>query len=269
MPSAAAVAVLVCAGALCSGCQTLRPSNARNWSPDQAILPRADIEGNQVKVHNIRNCSYHATDVYEVRHYDKTYDLDKLRSVDFIVVPFSGMPTLAHTFLSFGFEGDEYLAISVEIRKEQGEGYSALGGLLNEYEIMYVVGDERDLIGLRSNYRLDDVYIYRARASREQVRAVFLDMLERTNQLAEKPEYYHLLTNNCTTNVARHVNRISPDRVPLNYRVLLPGYSDRLAYDLGLLATDDTFERTKLEARANRLAYIYRDSPEFSARIRQ
>ena len=268
MRSVAAIVVVLILGSS-SGCEGLRPSNARNWSPDQAILPYADIQGSQVKVHNVRNCAYHATDHYEVRHYDKSYDLEKLRSVDFIVVPFSGMPTLAHTFLSFGFEGDEYLAISVEIRKEQGEGYSAVGGLTNDYEIMYVVGDERDLIGLRSNFRLDDVYIYRARASRQQVRAVFLDMLERTNQLAEKPEFYNLLTNNCTTNVARHVNSISPDRVPLDYRVLLPGYSDRLAYDLGLLETDESFERTKQQARANRLAYIYRDSPEFSARIRQ
>lgn len=262
------MSAVLCAGLL-SGCQTLRPSNNRNWSPDQAILPYAEIKGGQAKVHNVRNCSYHSTDTYEVRHYDRTYDLNKLRSIDFIVVPFSGMPTLAHTFVSFGFAGDEYLAISIEIRREQGEAYSALKGLLNQYEIMYVVGDERDLIGLRSNYRLDDVYIYRARASREEVRAMFLDMMERANQLSENPEYYNLVTNNCTTNVARHINRISADRVPLDYRVLLPGYSDRLAFDLGLLASDESFDRTKQAARANSLAYVYRDSPEFSARIRQ
>ena len=264
----ALASVVLCAGLL-SGCQTLRPSNSRNWSPDQAIVPYAELKDGQATVHNIRNCSYHSTDVYEVRHYDRTYDLNKLRSIDFIVVPFSGMPTLAHTFVSFGFDGDEYLAISIEVRKEQGEGYSALKGLLNQYEIMYVVGDERDLIGLRSNYRLDDVYIYRARASREQVRAMFVDMMERANKLSEKPEYYNLVTNNCTTNVARHINRISADRVPLDYRVLLPGYSDRLAYDLGLLASEKSFERTKQDARANSLAYVYRDSPEFSTKIRQ
>ena len=94
-------------------------------------------------------------------------------------------------------------------------------------------------------------------------------MIERANQLAEKPEFYNLITNNCTTNVARHINRISPNRVPYHWRVMLPGHSDRLAYDLGLLATDESFERTKLLARVNREAYIYRDDPDFSARIRR
>jgi hypothetical protein len=265
----AARAALLGVCVLPAGCRSLEPSNNRDWSADQAVLAHADFQGDRVTVHNIRNCAYHSTDNYEVHYYDKTYDLNKLQSVDFIMVPFAGMPALAHTFLSFGFEGQDYLAISVEIRKEKGETYSPLKGLLNQYELMYVVGDERDLIVLRSNYRLDDVYIYRARATRAQAREVFVDMLQRANGLTARPEFYNAITNNCTTNVARHINRISPGRVPYSYRVLLPGYTDRLAYDLGLLDTNDSFEGTKQRARANRLAYVYRDSPDFSAKIRE
>jgi hypothetical protein len=220
-------------------------------------------------VHNIRNCEYRCVDDYTVRHYDKTFDLDKIQSVDFIMVPFSNMPAGAHTFLSFGFEGPEYVAISVEARREKGELYTASGGLTRQFELMYIVGDERDLIQLRSIHRLDDVYVYRCVAPRAEVRALFVDMLKRTNQLRKKPEFYDLVTNNCTTNLVSHINNVSPGRVPYTYQVLFPGYSDRLAYDMGLIKNDKPFEQIKDEARVNKLAYIYRDREDFSALIRR
>lgn len=143
-----------------------RPSNERDWSPDQAKLPKAEFQGNSVTVRNVRNCQYRTASDYDVQWYDKTYDLTKLDEVDFIVVPFPEMPSGAHTFLSFGFEGKEYVAVSVEVRKQRGDpGFSVERSLVKPYEIMYVVGDERDLIGLRTNYRLDDVYVYRTTAS--------------------------------------------------------------------------------------------------------
>jgi hypothetical protein len=251
------------------GCQSAKTASTESWSPDQAILPSARFQGNLVEVHNIRNCSYRTADDYSVHYYDRTYDLDKLSSVDFIMAPLFEVQGGAHTFLSFGFGEDEFVAISVEVRRKKGEGYSAVKSLLPHYGLIYVVGDERDLIGLRANYWLQDVYVYRARASREQTRQLFVDMLERANRLIDHPEHYNLLTNNCTTNIMRHINHVSPHRVPYNYEILFPGYSDRLAYDLGLLATDKPFERAKDEARVNELAYIYRDAPDFSLKIRR
>jgi len=251
------------------GCANLRPSNYRDWSPDQAVLPYAEFDGHLLHVHNIRNCSYLSPDDYVVSHYDKTFDLNELTSVDFIVIPFRGLPSLAHTMLSFGFEDGNHLAVSVEVRKERGERYAFLKGLLNEYEIMYVVGDERDLVKLRTNYRKDDVYVYHARATPEQVRALFVDVMGRVNKLAAEPEFYHTFVNNCTTNIVGHINRLAPDRVPYDIRVLLPGHSDRLAYDLGLIDSDASFEETKLRARVSDLALLYGDSPDFSARIRR
>ncbi len=157
----------------------------------------------------------------------------------------------------------------MEIRREQGETFGPLKGFFNQYEIMYVVGDERDLIELRTNYRLDDVYVYRARATPDQARRLFIDVMNRVNKLVYEPEFYNTLTNNCTTNIRDHINRLNPDRVPYDYRVLLPGFSDQLAYDLGLLETDASFPETRLRSRVNYLAYLYRDSPDFSVRIRQ
>jgi hypothetical protein len=250
------------------GCNVLVPSNARQWSPDQALLAYARFDGERVTVHNIRNCAYSSADNFTVEHYDKTFDLGELDSVDFIMVPFSDMPGGAHTFLSFGFGGRDYLAVSVEIRKELGEAYSSLKGFVNGYEIMYVIGDERDLIQLRTIHRLDDVYVYRAKASPAQSRALFVDVLERANKLVDEPEFYNTLTNNCTTNVLRHVNRIATRKVPYTYQVLLPAYSDRLAYDMGLLDTRLPFEEMKRRARVNPLAFVHRDRPDFSAVIR-
>jgi hypothetical protein len=247
----------------------LVPSNDRQWEPDQEILPRADFHGDKVTVRNIRNCSYLTEFTYTLDYYDETYDLGDLQSVDFIVVPFAETAALAHTMLSFGFAGDRYLAVSVEIRREEGEQYSPLKGLLNQYELMYVVADERDLILLRTIHRLVDVHIYRAKATPEQARSLFVDVMRRVNKLHDEPEFYNTITNNCTTNIVEHINRLAPGTVPYDYHVLLPGYSDRLAYDLGLLDTDLSFERLRERSRVNYLSYVHRDSRDFSRRIRE
>ena len=176
--TARAIRGLLLAGMILAlaGCRALgdRPSNFRDWSPDQAVAPYAEVDGDVVHVHHIRNCSYLSEDNYVVKYYDKTYDLNRIRTVDFIVVPFQNLPAVAHTMLSFGFEGDDYLAVSVEIRREKGETYQMIGGFLDKYELMYVLGDERDLVKLRTNFRKDNVYVYRAKADPERVRACSL-----------------------------------------------------------------------------------------------
>ncbi|MCE9605376.1 MAG: DUF4105 domain-containing protein [Planctomycetia bacterium] len=266
--SAIALALSV---ALAGGCAKFKASNERNWSPDQSVLASAEFSKdlNQVTVRNVRYCDYKTSDDYVVRHYDKTYDLTKLKTVDFVRVPFPDMPELAHTMLSFGFDDKDYVGVSVEIRKEQGETYNPALAAMNKYELMYVVGDERDLIGLRTNFRLNDVYVYATRAEPDQVRKLFENILLRVNKLKRQPEFYNTLTNNCTTNIAKHINELMPNRVPYDYRILLPGYSDRLAYDLGLLKTEYSFDETRRAARVTDVAYRHRDDPEFSQAIRK
>lgn len=244
-----------------------RPSNARDWAPDQRVLPVAQFEGDLVTIRNIRDFDYQAVDRYTARWYDKTFDLRKLDSAWFVVEPFGGAGA-AHTFVSFGFGGDEFVAISVEIRKEKGEAFSPLKGMLRQYEIMYVVGDERDLIKLRTNFRKDTVYLYPMRTSPERMRAMFVDMLRRANELARRPEWYNTITNTCTTNLVRHVNHLVPGRVPLNPAVFLPAYSDRLAYKLGLIDTTLPFEEARRHFQINERAMQYGNDPDFSRKIR-
>ena len=246
-----------------------KSSNHKDWAEDQKILPYAEINDKIVTVYNIRNFNYETTDKYTPNYYDKSFDLDKIKSVDFILEPFSKFAGVAHTFLSFGFEDNEYLTISVEIRKEKGEEFSALKGLFNKYEIMYVVADERDSVKLRSNFRKDKVYIYPAKTTKEKKQALFLDMINEVNELKNNPKFYNTLTNTCTTKIMKHINSITPKRIPFSYKVLLPGYADELAFDLGLIDTDLSLEEARKVFLINKRAEKYADSENFSEMIRK
>ena len=244
------------------------PSNYRDWSLDQAVLSYAQINENNVTLYNIRNFSYTTTKDYTPNYYNKTFDLDKLDSLWYIVEPFSDFGGTAHTFLSFGFE-EEYVALSVEIRKEKGETYSPIKGLFNKYELMYVWGSETDLIKLRSNYRKDEVFLYPVNTTIKRTKDVFIDAIKRTNKLKESPEFYHSITNTCTTNIARHANAAVPKRIPyLKVGMFLPGYSDKLAYNLGIINTTLPYEEIRGHFQINNNANNDSINLPFSQKIR-
>jgi hypothetical protein len=246
------------------------PSNDRVWQASLAVLPEVEWVGDEIRIRNVRNCHYLNENLYVVQHDDRSYRLSDLRTVDFIVVPFKESAELAHTMVSFGFADGQYLGISVEARLEQGESYSPLHGALHQFELMYVVADERDLIPLRTEHRDVDVHIYPTKVTPQQAQELFTHMLARVNKLAKEPEFYDLFTNNCTTNLVHHVNAIRPGRIPPSLAaVLLTGRSDRLAYDLGIIDTSKSFEETRVAARVNALAHQFRDAADFSQRIRR
>ena len=266
--TAMACAALACALPQLVLAMLFRPSNDRAWSPDQQRLSRIEVNGDRVTVRDVRNFSYRTTTDYDAKWEDRVYDLSRLESAWFIVEPFSSFAGAAHTFLSFGFEGGDFLAVSVEIRKEQGESFSALAGLYRNYEVMYVFGDERDLVQLRTAHRKDAVYVYPLRVSRDSARRMLSDILERANALAGHPEFYHSLTNTCTTNIARHANVVKPGVVPMSWQLLLPGYSDEHALALGLIDFDGTIEQARDRFRANERADAAAGAADFSQRIR-
>jgi hypothetical protein len=250
--------------------EALEPSNDREWAADMARMAYGEFEGGSITVHNIRNCDYRTADDFTVRYYDKTFDLAELESVDFIVVPFLASPGLAHVMMSFGFRDDEYLGLSVEIRREEGEKYFPLNGVLRQFELIYVIGDERDLIKQCTDVYLNGVYVYRSRLTPAESRALFVDVIRRANQLTQQPEFYNTFTNNCTTNIVRHVNRLGTRKLPFNHQVVFPGKFGELLFEKGLIDTEaPSYEQARLRARVNRLAYLYADSPDYSAKIRQ
>jgi hypothetical protein len=244
------------------------PSNDRPWTTDQAVLPAVQFHKNEVTIKNIRNFDYTSTSTYTPSYYDKTFDLATVRSVDFIVEPFEDLGA-AHTFLSFGFEDGSYVAISVEIRKETGESFSPIQGVLRQYELTYVIADERDVIDLRANHRKDTVYLYPTVATPTEARTLFVDMLKRADAVAKEPEFYNTLTNNCTTNIVDHLNTLRTDKLGWDYRMLFPENSDVFAHELGLIAPDMSIEAAREKYRINDRAALHANDPDFSKKIRE
>jgi hypothetical protein len=247
---------------------TLRPSNERDWQPEVARLAYATINGDMVTVHNIRNFDYRTETDFTPAYYDHTYDLNKLDSVDLVAVYWMG-PAIAHLFLSFGF-GDDHLAVSIEARKEKGEGYSSAKGFFRQYELYYVVADERDVVRVRTNYRKDppeDVYVYPLRAPRENMRRLFLQYISEMNALREHPEFYNTLTTNCTTAILMN-SRVNPDSLPFSWKVLLSGYTPAYVYESGRMDRSLPFEELKRRSLVNAAAQAADQAPDFSRRIR-
>jgi hypothetical protein len=250
----------------------VRPSNDREWSTDLAILPYAEFRGDLVTVHNIRNFTYKDVLDFTPGYYDKTFDLNKIRSVDFIVEPFRGLA--AHTFVAFGFEGAEdgsveYVDISVEVRREKGEYFGVIRGFLRQFELTYVVADENDVLKLRTNIRKDPVYLYPITTTKEKMRQMFVDMLVRANELRESPEFYNSLTNTCTTNIVDHVNKITLNKIPFSYKYLFPKYSDELAQEVGLIPDKGPIGEVRATHNITPLAWRYGADPLFSVKIRE
>lgn len=248
----------------------IKPSNNRDWNDDQKVLPTATIKGDIVEIKNIRDFRYASTTSYTENYYDKEYDLNKIKRVWYIVEPFSGIPGSAHTFLSFEFEDNVFVSVSVEIRKEKGESFHPVKGLLNQYEIMYVWADEKDVINLRINHRKDQVFLYPMKAGPEKTRELFLSIIDRTNKLYTQPEFYNTLFNTCTTNIVKHVNLISPKTIPsIDTSILFPENSDWLAHALGLIDTDLAQDQIRGKFNINKKGELYRGDEDFSVKIRE
>ena len=264
-----AIYAAVCAGLL-GWWSALQPSNERDWQTDVAKLAFATIDGDKVTLHNIRNFDYRSEFDYTPHYYDKTFRLSELEGVDVVAVYWMG-PAVAHIFLSFAFAGDQHLAVSIETRKENDESYSTLKGFFRQYELYYVVADERDVIRLRTNYRhnpVEDVYVYRAAGPRENAINLFMNYVNEINRLNREPTFYNTLTTNCTTNIWFNTltNR---NHLPFNWKILVSGYLPELLYEHGRLATRGLdMAALQTHVHVNARAQAADDSADFSRLIR-
>jgi len=248
---------------------TIPATNDRDWQPEVAVTPWASIDGDLVTIQGVRNLDYR-TEADFVPHWDdRTYDIRKLDSVDLIAVYWAGK-AIAHIMLSFGFEGKDYVAFSIETRKAKGQSYSTIAGFFKQYELVYIAADERDVIRVRTNYRQpqEDVYLYRVRTPRENIRRVFLDYMKTMNELRDHPQFYNTLTTNCTTGVRLHT-KVNPEHPPLSWKIVLSGYVPDYSYELGRLDTSRPFPELERMSRVNDRARAADKDPAFSQRIRE
>lgn len=248
----------------------IRPSNDRVWAPEVAVLSEATIDGNLVEIRNIRNFDYRAANDFTPRYYDKVFDLDKLRSGDLVSVHW-GSPAIAHVFVSFGFEGDDFVAFSIEMRKERGEAGSMLRSFFRKYELIYIAADERDVIRVRTNYRQprEQVYIYRTRVPTEDLRKLFISYAVKIDELNRHPEWYNTIEDNCTTGVLTRARAAYKGRGRYNWKVLFSGYAAEYAYGLDMFDTSLSFDELRERGHVNARAEGADQADEFSLLIRE
>jgi hypothetical protein len=245
---------------------TIRPSHDRPWKRETAVLPNARVDGDEVTLKNVRNFHYRSVSDFDAQYEDRTVRLSQLSGVSFFFSKWSESP-IAHTFVSFDFADAPPVCISIEARLEQGEAYSALASCFKQAELIYLVGTEEDIVGVRTHHRNERVWRYRTSASPQTARVFFLSYLEKINQLATEPEFYHLLSNNCTVNIDRHS---SPDGrgSPFDIRLLVNGWADEYAYDKGLLDSSLPFAELKAQSEITALARAQPLDATLSPRIR-
>src|SRR5262245_28166381 len=245
---------------------SITPSLDRPWRPEVAVMPRAIIDGDRVRITGVRNFDYRSLDDFTTRYADRDVQLSHLNGLDFFVSYWSeGL--VGHTFLSFTFDNAPPLSISIETRPEVGEGYDPVASLFKQYELIYVVGDERDLVRVRTNYRKETVYLYRLNSSPADVHRLLMVYLERINELADRPEFYHLLSNSCTINIVRYANAAGRTG-HFDIRHLFNGLIDSYLYHSGRVDTRLPFEEVRRRSLINEVAQAAEGAPDFSDRIR-
>ncbi|MDF1551686.1 MAG: DUF4105 domain-containing protein [Deferrisomatales bacterium] len=246
---------------------TLPASNGRDWQPDVAHPATADIQGSRLTVRNLRDFDYRSETDFNERWETRTYDLDQLVGVDLFLC-FWGPTQIAHTIASWEFADGTHLAVSIETRKERGESYSAVRGFFRQFEVYYVVADERDVVRLRTNYRGETVYLYRMQATPDAARAILLDYAREINRLAEHPRWYNALTHNCTTAIRYHTRQVGMAR-PLDWRLFANGHLPELIYERGTIGTSLPLAELVRRSDITEVARSADQDPEFSQRIRE
>jgi hypothetical protein len=247
---------------------SIRPSHDRPWRPEVAVMPRAEIDGDVVRISGYRDFEYRSRDDFTERYEVRDVELSHLVAVDFFVSFFWPDTPVGHTFVSFIFDNAPPVSISIETRPEVGESFAPIASLFKQFELIYLVGSERDIVGVRTNHRREGVYLFRIQTSPEFVRRLFLIYLERINELADQPEWYHLLTNSCTINIVRYANAAGREG-RFDIRHLLNGLADAYLYSAGFLDTTLPLEELRRRSRVNEAAEAAEGSPDFSRAIRE
>jgi hypothetical protein len=246
---------------------TIQPSHDRSWRPEVAVMPRASIDGDRVRLTGVRNFDYRSVDDFTVRYEEREVQLSHLTGLDFYVSYWvEGL--VGHTFLSFLFDNAPPLSISIETRPEVGEGFDPLASLFKQFELIYVVGDERDIVRVRTNFRHEMVYLYRLNTLPEDARRLLLVYLARINELADRPEFYHLLGNSCTINIVRYANAAGREG-RFDIRHLFNGLIDSYLYHSGRVETALPFDELRRRSLINEAAQAADGAPDFSQRIRE
>ncbi len=244
-----------------------KPSHNRDWENGQDQLPFMTMENNMITVKNFRDFDWRVDGSVENVYRTETFDLDKIEGMDVFISHFDEFEGLAHFFISFRFSDQRNLVVSVETRREIGEKFSPLGGLMRQFELIYVVGSERDIVGSRTDIRGERVYIYPTVIKSEKAKKLFLLLMSDINTVHGKPVFYNTLFNNCTNAITRRIEDVSKVDFPLTYKTVLPGFMDEVLYDMQLIPCDRSFGEVK-DAHVINNSVLNKNDPEYSQKLR-
>ncbi|MBX3378477.1 MAG: DUF4105 domain-containing protein [Phycisphaeraceae bacterium] len=247
----------------------VKPDPTLEWAPEHSRMPHVDVEGDLVRISNVRNFLWRSRTDFTPGFYDRTYDAGKIASMYYVVVPMNSFDGVAHVMLCFAFSDGQAVTISVEGRREKNRPYAILPSMFRQFQLIYVIGDERDVVGVRGAIWKNPVRMYPARATPDRMRAIFLDMVARAHKLEEEPEFYHLILNNCMNNITAHLRRLGGRPLPSDLAVLLTGLSDRVAYRFGYFDTELPFEKARRAFRVDQWMQTTPLDEGFSARLRE
>lgn len=241
----------------------------RDWNPEVAEVLSYEKQGDLVTLHNVRNFNWHSSEKFDAHWETRRYDLNKITGVNIITSYWMG-PQIAHTLVSFDFADAKPLTFSIEIRKEKGEDFSAIGGFFRKYELSLVASDEKDLIYTRSNIRGEQVYFFPVNMPKTEMKALFIQYLSKADDLAAEARWYNTLTSNCTTLVFDMVQAVSSHQLPTDYRLFASGYLPNYLYDLGALEQNIDMQTWYDKAHINPKVLLPHpiSSQEYSKRIR-
>jgi hypothetical protein len=247
----------------------IKPNPNEDWITKHARMPHVEIVGDKVYVKDVRNYTWRTPTDFTPGYEDRVYDVSALSSMYFVLSPIFDLEPVAHVWVCFGFADGQHVAVSVEARGVNGRPFGLFRSMFRQFQLIYVIGDERDVVGLRGVARKAAVRFYPARTAPDRMRALFVDMMERAHSLEEHPEFYNLLANNCLNNVTHHIRSLGGRDLPSELWLVLTGFSDRYAYDYGFLDTDLPFEKAR---EAYRIDEWIQNTPldeTFSKRLRE
>jgi len=247
--------------------KSLRPSSDRDWADDVAQTVGGRIEGSVVTLDKVRDFEWRSNSDYTPRWSLRSYDLAQLHSLD-MIVSYWARPSIAHMLISFGFSQGDYVAFSVEIRRDKRQSYSEIGGFFKEFELVVIAAEERDIVRLRTNVRREQTYLFRLNVEPAVMRALFLAYVAEANALVREPRFYHTVMGNCTTVLYRMLRRIVR-RLPFSYRVLLSGYMPEYFYGIGYLDQSYPLEALRVFGYVSERGRLADQSPTYSTDIRR
>jgi len=244
------------------------PSNNREWWPELSVLPETNRSGKHLTITGFREFDWHPDGGFDARWTRRTFDLEKLDRLEFVVVPFGDSERMAHTMMIFGFSDGNRVVVSVEVRKEIGEEYGILPGMLKQFELIYLFGSEHDVLGVRAVARGERIYAYPVRAEPDFIRALFTDLTESANSLHLRPRFYRSIRDNCTTTLVREIERVTGGKIGLQPEILFNARAGELLHRRGNMDTRLNYRQAREHFRIDHLIRDHIDDPDFPAKIR-